>query len=73
MKKIIFFVLVFFAMVVAVYILIPAVIKVSAAGYLQTNSRIASNYLTDNQQWRLWWPSKKGDGNQFEYNGYYFF
>jgi len=43
---------------IAIYLFIPPVINISAAGYINNNSRVCADFLLSESYWVKWWPEK---------------
>ena len=44
--------------IIGIFLFIPAVINISAVGYLNNNSRVCADNLLMESNWQKWWPEK---------------
>lgn len=48
-----------------IFLFIPAVINISAAGYFNNNSRVCADNLLIESNWQKWWPEKNTNDSNF--------
>ena len=66
LKKIIIAVtIVLLTVFLGIFLFIPAVINISAAGYFNNNSRVCADYLLKESNWQKWWPEKIDSNSNF--------
>lgn len=66
LKKIIIAItVVLVTVILGIFIFIPAVINISAAGYFNSNSRVCADYLLNESNWQKWWPEKNTNDSSF--------
>ncbi len=46
-----------------IYLFIPSKIRFSKIAFIKTNQNVANRYLTDETNWRKWWPPNKHDSS----------
>ena len=64
-KLIIAVTVVLIIVILGIFLFIPAVINISAAGYFNNNSRVCADYLLKESNWQKWWPEKITDDSNF--------
>lgn len=62
MKKILIVILLLVVIAAAwLYVFVPTDLKVSSIRYIDCPDNAAGRFLSDEKQWRLWWPAGKSD------------
>ncbi len=64
-KLIIAVTVVLVAFFLGIFLFIPAVINISAAGYFNNNSRVCADNLLIESNWQKWWPEKNTNDSNF--------
>ncbi len=62
MKNVLKVVLVLSALgLICIYLFIPSKIRFTKIAFIKTNQNIANRYLTDETNWKKWWPLSQQD------------